>query len=56
MKNTTQQPKKRKWTGPIKMVGKSIRLKWVDLKYSLVALMHGLHVDILRIISKYNGL
>ena len=29
MKNTTQQPLKWKWTGPVDNSGKPIRLKWL---------------------------
>ena len=32
MKNTTQQPFKPKWTGPIHKIKNSIRLKWVKNK------------------------
>ena len=41
MKNTTQKPLKRKWTGPVISSGKFILLKWVNTnKQTLVAQTH----------------
>ena len=36
MKNTTQQPLKRKWTSPVDTVGNLIWLKWVKEQEKVV--------------------
>ena len=54
MKNTFQQPLKRKWTVQMIREGKSIRLKWVNICKGFVIIVFFLPVeDIRHIVHNY---